>query len=369
MNAKDLLAAKYSHVTQRLASKVASDIHQSLDAEVVRQLADAWASDVNLSGEAWSLAGYLAAWRKRAIATSTGLTVAGFTCLGLTSFADNPIHRLITANGAIGCWALAKQQRRTVDETEPVLGTLSRIQAAQSAMTLTQLWKKQPTINQQAVIVEDAPPTLPYSPELFDWNDFRSNPDLFPHLMILGKTGSGKSMLAEWLLSQLGGKITAVTPHRSPNDWKGIKVVGGGRDFSAIAEYFSELTGEMQRRYQLYDIGRTDFDPWNIAIDELPAIMAAPECGDVPSQLKELIRESRKVKIRLLLLTQGAEVKALKIEGEGSLRDSLTFVRLGNFAVDHARKTLKDDALLEWLKPQKRPCLVDDQPATVPNLQ
>ncbi|HEY9874470.1 MAG TPA: hypothetical protein V6D12_13600 [Candidatus Obscuribacterales bacterium] len=357
---------RVANMTGRLADRTAASMHKALDVAIIQELGDRLADDAALSGEAQSLASFIASWRRQALAASSALIVGGFACLGLTAIISNPIPRFITANGAVACWFGARRQRQIALEAMPIVGIMARLQAARTAQELALFWDSK-TVRQQAAIVEEPTATLPYSPELFDWGSFRSNPDQFPHLMILGKTGSGKSMLAEWLLSQLGGKVTAVTPHRSPKDWQGIKVVGGGRDFEAIAEFFTELAEEMGDRYRLYDVGKTDFEPWNIAIDEIPAILAAPQCGDVPTQLKELIREARKVKIRLVLLTQGAEVKALKVEGEGSIRDSLTFVRLGNFAVDHARK-LKDEALLNLVKSQKRPCLVDDQPATVPNL-
>lgn len=357
---------RFQSLTQVLAKRTADDIYKSLDAAVVGELAERYNKDALLSGEAKDLGGYLYKWRQRAKQSMASmLAIASLTLVAVPAVKSSSA-RLMLLHCSLGCILLAKQQQKTVSETMPIISTIAKLQASYSSIQLAQLWATKPS-KVEPTIVEDAPSTLPCAPELFNWSDFRSNPDLFPHLMMLGKTGSGKSVLAEWLLSQLGGKITAVTPHRSPKDWKGIEVIGGGRNFEAIAEFFTELVEEMKRRYQLFDIGKTDFAPWNIGIDELPAIMAAPECKNVPTQLKELIREARKVKIRLLLLTQGAEVKALKIEGEGSIRDSLTFIRLGNFATDHARK-LKDEALLAWLKSQKRPCLVEDQPGAVPNL-
>lgn len=42
-------------------------------------------------------------------------------------------------------------------------------------------------------------------------------------------------------------------------------------------------------------------------------------------------------------------------------------VRLGKFGVTHA-KTLKDAALVEWLKSGKYRCMVDDLPCQLPDL-
>jgi hypothetical protein len=44
------------------------------------------------------------------------------------------------------------------------------------------------------------------------------------------------------------------------------------------------------------------------------------------------VREGRKVKFRLVMLTQGKEVKTLGIEGEGTIRDCFLSVYLGRFA-------------------------------------
>jgi hypothetical protein len=64
--------------------------------------------------------------------------------------------------------------------------------------------------------------------------------------------------------------------------------------------------------------------------------------------IKVLIREARKEHIKLISLTKGGEVKALKVEGEASIRDLFTFIRLGNFVTNYARK-LKDKNLQGWL--------------------
>jgi len=54
-------------------------------------------------------------------------------------------------------------------------------------------------------------------------------------------------------------------------------------------------------------------------------------------------------------LAQGSEVKALGIEGEGGLRDSLTYVYLKGFVEDHAAKSKIDISQVD------RPCIIDGQ--------
>jgi hypothetical protein len=41
---------------------------------------------------------------------------------------------------------------------------------------------------------------------------------------------------------------------------------------------------------------------------------------------------------------------------------------MGQFAIDHAKKLKLPQPVLEWLRQQKRPCMVENQPAEVPDL-
>jgi hypothetical protein len=80
-----------------------------------------------------------------------------------------------------------------------------------------------------------------------------------------------------------------------------------------------------------------------------------------------LVRAAREANMRMLLITQGSEGKALDIEGQTSVRECFTRIRLGKSATDHAKR-LKRPNLLTWLEQQSRPCMVDDSPAIVPDL-
>lgn len=196
--------------------------------------------------------------------------------------------------------------------------------------------------------------------KLFDWGDIQQHPDRYPHLLLLGKTGAGKTWLGERLLALLGGDALVIHPHAAPRDFAGYQVIGGGRNYPAITAAIDRLHSEMNLRYQRRDKGDEGYRPLTVLIDEFPSI--AHFCGkDVIAQILALVREARKVQIRLVILSQGAEVKALGIEGQGSVRECFTFIRLKGFAEDFARK--QGDTVYTWVGGQRFPCMVEDSPA------
>jgi energy-coupling factor transporter ATP-binding protein EcfA2 len=187
-----------------------------------------------------------------------------------------------------------------------------------------------------------------------------------PHLMILGETGSGKSTICKYLVSQVNAPCLIIDPHASPTDWKGFTVIGSGRNYGDIANEFERLANLMQSRYEQRDQGVTQFDPLIVIIDEFPAIASSLGKGATDT-VKLLAREARKVSIRMCLLSQGAEVKTLGLEGEGSIRECFAMLRLGNFALSHG-KALKDKAIGEALESNDRPAMLDQLPCNLPVL-
>lgn len=204
----------------------------------------------------------------------------------------------------------------------------------------------------------------------------RENRDKFPHLAFLGKTGSGKSTLVNQVLAYTSAKDTvaiALAPHWEAGDYQNADLIlGVGRNYGNDArpyqdelrdeqsgkvlvspqgepeidfrdilagyklnarvtccQFLRSLLNEMDRRYQLTDQGtfvwRTDGSPrLEVVLDEFPAWGSLPGIDDC---LSKLLREARKVGIRLYLIIQGAEVKSMGIEGQGSLREQLIFFR------------------------------------------
>lgn len=187
-----------------------------------------------------------------------------------------------------------------------------------------------------------------------------------PHLMILGETGSGKSTICKYLVSQVNAPCLIIDPHASPTDWRGFVVTGSGRNYGDIATEFERLANLMQIRYEARDKGISQFDPLIVIIDEFPAIASSLGKGATDT-VKLLAREARKVSIRMCLLSQGAEVKTLGLEGEGSIRECFAMLRLGNFALSHG-KSLKDKSIGEAVEIQDRPAMLDQLPCNLPVL-
>jgi ABC-type dipeptide/oligopeptide/nickel transport system ATPase component len=187
-----------------------------------------------------------------------------------------------------------------------------------------------------------------------------------PHLMILGETGSGKSTICKYLVSQVNAPCLIIDPHAAPTDWVGFSVVGSGRNYEAIGSEFERLSELMQARYEARDKGQLEFQPLIVIIDEFPAIASALG-RNATDTVKLLAREARKVQIRLCILSQGAEVKTLGIDGEGSIRECFAMLRLGNFALGHA-KSLKDKDIFEYVSNCSHPAMLDQYPCNLPIL-
>ena len=302
---------------------------------------------------------WLTTHRNSAIA-AIACALAAWSIVIIASFVRNPIARIGTlATGLTVCVA-GNRTRRITRASHGILKDVEDISDQARQNRLYNAFR--PT---QPSLVTVTTLGGSYTPRCFDWQQFSSSPERFPHVMIEGSTGTGKTSLAEWLLSLLSGDRLVITPKRRVSQWRGMKVVGAPLDFRLIADTFEQLLDEMKSRYELMNIGQEDYPPLNFVVDEYPLIAA--NCDGISDTMLMLVRAAREAGMRLILIAQGSEGKALDIEGQTSVRECFTRVRLGKHAIEHARK-LKAAELVEWLEQQDRPCMVDDEPALVPNL-
>jgi len=309
-----------------------------------------------------------------------GLLGAGAVAITGAAFARHPLPQTILGAGAVACGLAAERIDRRGRLGGQLMETTDRIameaiaRAYQSALSPAQL--------SQAIAL----PATTQAIEPFDWNLFNSQPDQYAHLAIVGPTGSGKSTLAEILCTMLGGITIAIAPHRKPGDFAalGDRVYCGGRNYGTLedepADFEALLTGragkvtaaavvkavhaEMDRRYELLAEGQDPGPMVNLVWDEILATL-----GEVPKLAKTyllpLLREARKVRLRVIALPQDDQVESLDIKGQGAARSNLTYVRLGKMAIAHAKNLAPD--VSAWVASQGRPCLVEDQPAIVPS--
>lgn len=307
-------------------------------------------------------------------------------CLAVTAaaYAKHPLSQAVLGAGALGAGVYAQALDRRVRLGGQLAESADRV--AMEAVIRAYQQSLSPAQLQQAIALPAATGGPLEALEQFDWNLFNSQPDIYAHLAIVGPTGSGKSTLAEILCTMLGGITIAIAPHRKPGDFAalGDRVYCGGRNYGTLdddpADFQSLLTGrpgkvtavavikaihaEMNRRYELLSNGDDPGPMVNVVWDEILAAL-----GEVPKLAKTyllpLLREARKVRLRVIALPQDDQVESLDIKGQGAARSNLTYVRLGKMAIAHAKGLTPDVAA--WVASQPRPCLVEDQPAIVPS--
>lgn len=238
--------------------------------------------------------------------------------------------------------------------------------------------------------------------ETFDWDKLSDSTE-FPHLWVVAGTGAGKSTFAQWVCDRLGGEVIAVDPHYQPGNYpkadlilgKGLnlgdsavlpgkakrgqeecRIISEPEEDTSVCEFLVWLWHEQKRRYALFANGINNFPQTNVILDEVPAYA---QIDGVSFIFRELIAQARKVKIRVIFLTQGTQVKLIGLDGASDLRENLTKILLKDFAIKEAQEELNKtkagsrgethwSAVLDYLKSCDRPVLVDGIPACVPNL-
>lgn len=317
----------------------------------------------------------------RQTAIQIGCSVIAVGC-AITALLTPREYRIVPLGFGFGAAMLATQAaetKRLVTQATLEQRQVASVQAQAQAFTdyrpgtyLTELKAHLERVSTQQAINQAVNTTLALPQftgvELtdIDWADY-------PHLMIMGETGSGKTTLAEWLAAKVSrGNTYGITPHQSPEDFPTCRAVwGAGRNFTngktepvlsweeclrtptaSVSQVLAALYLEMDRRAQARASGDTSYeqDPIDLYIDEVPACAAnVPNWKQV---IPALVMEARKFKIRLIFLTQGTLVEMLGLEGRSQIRDTISLIRLKKFAKLHAASLLtgrtENDTDMVW---------------------
>jgi energy-coupling factor transporter ATP-binding protein EcfA2 len=243
---------------------------------------------------------------------------------------------------------------------------------------------------QGALVVQDAP-VAHVPPKAKPLTQLVQDAKKYPHVMVIGKTGSGKSTICQALAALSGGRKFAIAPHFDPSkpdtEWRGCDgVFCGGRNYGtpededisyddivnnrvpdiSAFQILRAILAEMDRRYR-DPRGFDAQEQHDWFLDETPAVARALDktFGQLAAPLAY---EARKVKLRLWIITQNDNVKALKLEGEGRVRDNFTYLYLGNKAKDRIRYLQKTGELKDIPEDSARLAVVDTEVAEVPDL-
>lgn len=274
-------------------------------------------------------------------------------------YARLALSGMATVSAVLG----AAKVRQIEVESEP----MAQRQVMRSDLFLETQAMQLPSFQQtQALPVAQQPALMPVVTEL-NWQEILTA----AHLAVVGKTGSGKSALTQWLASNLGGDITVYDSDASPSEWQELNVIGRGANYEQIAKAMKSDLDELQRRTEARANGQHDFEPMVRILEESPETLSALKDAGLEigyQWLKGILRRGRKYGIKLILLSQGFSVRSLRIEGEGELRNNVAVLRLGKVATKHGSKHLNEHQL-QLLKQQPRPVLLEDeQVGCVPDL-
>lgn len=370
---------RYASIAQETGKRIARDMVGLIDSAALAELARLMGTNQS----AQSLSQWLSSARTDLDRSSWAMLGVAAMCESIAMSLPNEWPRVVLFASSTISAAMAYRLGHQSRLLMPLLATVNQLESARVMDSLLSLYTGASRASGSVPIIKSASPTVlesSISPNssasdrkwskltFFDWNELK-NGDLYPHLLILGATGSGKTYTTERVVRYLcpnASRVKVITPKRKANQWQGWQVIGPVREFDHIKLELESLVDEMTLRLEQIDDPNL-FEQW-VIWDEVPSMAA--NISNLGEYTSTLIRESREAKIRTCSLVQGTQVKLLGLEGQSDLRENLTYVRLGKFAKLHAAKLVKDgDAdplLLQWVNAQERPILVEDSAAYLP---
>ncbi|PSB24071.1 hypothetical protein [Stenomitos frigidus] len=199
----------------------------------------------------------------------------------------------------------------------------------------------QPQATAQPETVTAAPgqpamPVTPTSNPAADPTAYLQNFLEYPGLLF-GGMGAGKSWTARYLVMQkvrAGHQVVVLDPHAANHEWKGIRHIGAGMDYQAIATFLQWYLDEIERRYQEFNRSGLTEEDWQQSLRQQQRITSVVSeemtnwadrlPGDIGSKFfKSAMSDSRKVLMPPLFVAHDRTLSALgDAKGIARLRDA-----------------------------------------------
>ena len=179
-------------------------------------------------------------------------------------------------------------------------------------------------------------PVTPASVSTTDTTAYLQNFLEYPGLLF-GGMGAGKSWTARYLVMQkvrAGHQVVVLDPHAANHEWQGIRQIGAGMDYRAIAEFLQWYLDEIERRYQAFNRSGLTEEDWQETLRQQGSVtsVVAEEMtnwadrlpGDIGSRFfKSAMSDSRKVLMPPLFVAHDRTLSALgDAKGIARLRDA-----------------------------------------------
>jgi energy-coupling factor transporter ATP-binding protein EcfA2 len=160
------------------------------------------------------------------------------------------------------------------------------------------------------------------------WLDYvNAQPDQVPHVAVIGPSGAGKTTLTTAMLADRQGQIVVLTA-KEGDTWGGLPYIGIDLDatYATANATFTALEAEVKQRLIAVKRKRMTADWLTIVVDDFSTLVK--ECPVASDVVKLVARLGRSLRVRLVMLSDSALVKAIGLEGEGETRSNFAFIRL-----------------------------------------
>lgn len=136
------------------------------------------------------------------------------------------------------------------------------------------------------------------------------------HLLVVGHTGGGKSVLLHNLSAHLSGNadVLMCDVDAIAGRYPGYRVVGAGDDYASIEKALELVRSQVEKRRAARAEGTRSFKPMWLFIDEAHDVFATVD--GARELFIDIVRRGRKLNVHAVVGTQDSQVRTLGLEGQ-----------------------------------------------------